>query len=91
MSSGYLAIDLGPSRLAAGVIGADGDVVIRDRVATPARNVWPALTRLVGRVLAANPTDVEPSSCGVTCPGPIDRGSGTHERRAHPPCAETRR
>jgi glucokinase len=76
VGTAYLAIDLGPSRLAAAVIGTDGDVVVRDRVATPARNVWPALTQLVGRVMAANPTDVEPTSCGVTCPGPIDRGTG---------------
>jgi glucokinase len=50
--------------------------VVRDRVTTPARNVWPALTQMVRRVLAANPTDVEPTVVGVTCPGPIDRGTG---------------
>lgn len=74
--SGYLAIDLGPSRLAAGVVSADGAVVLRDRVATPSRSVWPALTQLVRRVLAANPSDVVPVAAGVTCPGPIDRGTG---------------
>ncbi len=73
---GYLAIDLGPSRLAAGVLSGDGDVVLRDRVATPPRNVWPALTQLVRRVIAANPSDVVPVVAGVTCPGPIDRGTG---------------
>lgn len=75
--SGYLAIDLGPTRLSAGVLDANGDVMVRDRVATPARNVWPAVTRLVGRVLAANPSDVEPDSVGLTCPGPIDRMTGS--------------
>jgi glucokinase len=74
--SGYLAIDLSPSRLAAGVIDLDGNVVVRDRVATPARSVWPALTRLVSRVLAANKSDVVATGCGVTCPGPVDRGTG---------------
>ncbi len=74
---GYLAIDLGASRLAAGIVDQDGEVVLRDRVATPARNVWPVLTQLVGRVLAANPGDVEPQIVGVTCPGPIDRGTGS--------------
>jgi glucokinase len=74
---GYLAIDLGASRLAAGIVDQNGEVVLRDRVATPARNVWPALTQLVGRVLAANPGDVEPQICGVTCPGPIDRDAGS--------------
>lgn len=74
---GYLAIDLGPSRLAVGIVDTDGEVVVRDRVATPHRNVWPAMTQLVGRVLAANPSGVTPIACGVTCPGPIDRFTGT--------------
>lgn len=73
---GYLAIDLGPSRLAAGVVDRDGEVVVRDRLATPARNVWPALTQLVRRVMAANPSGVVPRIVGVTCPGPIDRLTG---------------
>ncbi|NNE12773.1 MAG: ROK family protein [Ilumatobacter sp.] len=77
MTDGFLAIDLGPSRLAAGVVDADGAVVVRDRLATPARNVWPALTQLVRRVVAANPSEVEPTWVGVTCPGPIDRGTGS--------------
>ena len=76
MTHAYLAIDLGPSRLAAGVLDGDGEIVVRDRLATPARNVWPALTQLVKRVLAANPGDIAPSAVGVTCPGPIDRGTG---------------
>jgi glucokinase len=73
---GFLAIDLGPRRLAAGIVGAHGNVLVRDRVTTPARNVWPALTQLVGRVLAANQSGVTPAICGITCPGPIDRGTG---------------
>lgn len=76
MTHGYLAIDLGPSRLTAGVLDADGEIVVRDRLTTPARNVWPSLTQLVKRVLAANPSDIVPTAVGVTCPGPIDRGTG---------------
>lgn len=76
LATGFLAIDLSASRLAAAIVDADGEVVLRDRVATPARTVWPALTQLVGRVMAANPGDVLPGACGVTCPGPIDRGTG---------------
>ena len=34
--------------------------VVRDRVATPQRDVWPALHRLVRRVVAARPDDVDP-------------------------------
>ncbi|MEO6570815.1 MAG: ROK family protein [Ilumatobacteraceae bacterium] len=76
MQRGYLAIDVGTSRLAAGVVDADGNVVVRDRITTPQRNVWPALSGLVRRVMAANPTEIQPGAVGVTCPGPIDRGTG---------------
>lgn len=72
----YLAIDLGASRLAAGVVGADGGLLVRDRVATPVRHVWPTLVRLIRRVLAAAPLDEPPTACGVSTPGPIDRRTG---------------
>ena len=49
----FLAIDVGHDRLAAGVVNPEGEVVVRDRVATPQRDVWPALKRLVSRVVAA--------------------------------------
>ena len=75
-AAGYLAIDLGQTRLTAGVVDAHGNIVLRDRIATPSRNVWPALTQLVKRVLAANPSGVAPVAVGVTCPGPIDHGTG---------------
>jgi glucokinase len=73
---GYLAIDLGFSRLAAAIVNRSGDVLVRDRVATPARNVWPVVRQLVGRVMAANQTGVGPTHCGVACPGPLDRAAG---------------
>jgi glucokinase len=73
----YLAIDLGAARLAAGVVDARGTVLVRDRVATPARQVWPTLTRLIRRVLAACPAGDVPTACGVSCTGPIDHVDGT--------------
>ena len=74
----YLAIDVGTDRLAAGVVDEAGEVVVRDRVATPPRDVWPALHRLVRRVVAARPDDADPlEACGVSCEGPIDRDRGT--------------
>jgi glucokinase len=72
----YLAIDLGATRLAAGVVDAAGSVVVRDRVATPTRNVWPTLLGLVRRVLAAAPDDEPPVACGVSCLPPIDHHAG---------------
>jgi glucokinase len=77
-ASTYLAIDVGHDRLAAGVVNDHGEVLVRDRVATPHRDVWPALERLVRRVVAARPDDVGPlRACGVTCEGPLDRETGT--------------
>lgn len=74
----FLAIDVGTDRLAAGVVDETGEVVVRDRVATPQRDVWPALHRLVRRVVAARPDDADPLEvCGVSCEGPIDAVAGT--------------
>ena len=74
----YLAIDIGHDRLAAGVVNDFGEVLVRDRVATPTRDAWPALQRLVRRVVAARPEDSGMlRACGVTCEGPIDKELGT--------------
>jgi glucokinase len=67
----YLAVDVGGARLAAGVVDDGGAVILRDRVATPTRDVWPALARLVTRVVAAAPQPI--TRCGVSTGGPIDR------------------
>lgn len=67
---GYLAIDIGGTKLAAGVVSTDGTVLIRDRVPTPTRAPWPALARLVSRVQAALP-GVRLTACGVGCGGPM--------------------
>ncbi len=72
----YLAIDLSVTRLAAGVVDEAGKLIVRDRVATPSRHVWPTLARLVNRVIAAAPDGARPVRCGVACPGPIDRVVG---------------
>lgn len=74
----FLAIDVAKDRLTAGIVDATGLVAVRDRVATPMRDVWPAVHRLVRRVVAAKPDDVEsPVACGVSCEGPIDLQTGT--------------
>jgi glucokinase len=74
----FLAIDVGTERLAAGMVDESGEVLVRDRVATPPRDVWPALHRLVRRVMAARPADADAiAACGVSCEGPIDRDAGT--------------
>lgn len=65
----YLAIDIGGTKMAAGIVDNAGAFLVRDRVATPTRDVWPALARLVKRVVAASPS--LPVSCGVGCGGPM--------------------
>ncbi len=70
----YLAIDIGATKLTAGIVDDAGHVLVRDRVPTPAREVWAALARLVKRVAAASP--VPPVACGVSCGGPIVVATG---------------
>jgi glucokinase len=71
----YLALDIGSAKLAAGVVDDGGRVLVRDRVPTPPREVWPALERLVRRVIAAAPGEL--TGVGVGCSGPIDTVAGT--------------
>lgn len=70
MSTCYLAIDVGGTKLAVGIVSDTGEVLVRDRVATPTRDVWPALSRVVLRVLAAAPEP--PAAVGVGCGGPMN-------------------
>ncbi len=73
-----LAVAVEPSRLAAGLVDARGDVLLRDRVTTPARDVWRSLERLIRRVIAAAPDGLgAPSGVGVSCVGPVDVHAGT--------------
>ncbi len=71
----YLAVDVGSAKLAAGIVAEDGEVLVRDRISTPARDVWPALARLVTRVQVSAPTT--PVGCGIGCGGPANPLEGT--------------
>ena len=75
MDTLYLAVDIGGTKLAAGVVADDGRVLVRDRVATPQRDVWAALERLIKRVVAAAPAPLH--AVGAGCGGPMDPGVGT--------------
>lgn len=75
MTECYLAVDIGSTKLSAAVVGDRGDVLVRDRIQTPARDVWPSLARLVSRVVAAAPSP--PLGCGAGCSGPVDVPAGT--------------
>ncbi|MGE5209794.1 MAG: ROK family protein [Acidobacteriota bacterium] len=72
-----LAVVVDPGRLAAGIVDHAGEVLVRDRIGTPAREVWRTLEQLVLRVLAARPDEVTaPSAVAVSCAAPIDSTAG---------------
>ena len=75
MTTCYLALDVGGSKLSAAIVGDHGEVLVRDRVPTPQREVASALGRLASRVLAAAPA--VPAAVGVGCAGPMDPTTGT--------------
>ena len=80
-----LAVVVDPGRLAAGIVDQSGEVLVRDRIGTPTREVWRALEQLVLRVLAARPDDVgAPSAVAVSCAGPIDEPAGSVSPEALP-------
>jgi glucokinase len=73
-----LAVAIEPSRLAAGLVDTSGDVILRDRVTTPNRDVWRTLEQLIRRVIAAAPQGLgAPRAVGVSCAGPVDVQAGT--------------
>ncbi len=75
MTPCYLAVDVGGTKLAAGVVDESGQILVRDRLLTPPRDVWPTLSRLILRVVAAAPAELV--ACGVGCGGPIDPSART--------------
>ncbi len=66
---GYLAVDIGGTKLSVGVVSLVGEVLSHDRVLTPQTNVWPALSGLIEQHIAES--DVELVACGVGCGGPM--------------------
>jgi len=73
-----LAVVVDTGRLAAGIVDRDGEVLIRDRVGTPNREIWRSLERLVRRVMAAKPDEIPmPTALGVSTIGPLDLQAGS--------------
>jgi glucokinase len=64
-----LAVDVGGTKLAAGIVDGDGNLLAREQVPTPADDPWPALEALIARV---NRPGVV--ACGVGCGGPMAPG-----------------
>jgi glucokinase len=73
-----VALDIGGTKLNAGLVGADGEVVIRRRRPTPAADggqaVYDAVEALIAEIIAEAPGPV--TAIGVGSPGHIDFASG---------------
>jgi glucokinase len=80
-----LAVDVGGSKIAAGIVTREGDLLDHDRVATPrshdADDLFDAVRDVVGRMLAPRPEHEGPEhdviACGIGCGGPMDLDAGT--------------
>ena len=69
-----LAVDVGGTKFAAGVVDRAGTILWSARAPTPAgaaeEELWASLAELLSRV----PTNFVPQGCGVGCGGPMSRG-----------------
>jgi glucokinase len=78
-----LAVDVGGTKLAAGLVAVDGRIVVVRRAATPQvsdpEDVWEALAALVDAVLDARGDGgvAGPAAVGIGSAGPIDHTLGT--------------
>lgn len=73
-----LAVDIGGTKLAVGVVDEAGGVVAVEQVATSGtddRELFATLTKLVDQVRAS--ADVDVVACGVGCGGPMEVGGET--------------
>jgi len=73
-----LAVDVGGTKLAVGLVNAEGRVLGWDRVPTPPggeEEIFSALTGLIETVLRQTPVQVD--RCGVGSGGPMTRGGET--------------
>jgi glucokinase len=72
-------VDIGGTKMEAGIVSRDGRILDRARVATPGSTdpdkVFGALTSVVTEVL--DRAAVPPTSCGVGCGGPMESGGRT--------------
>jgi glucokinase len=73
-----LAIDIGGTKLAAGLVSSGGELSAARQVPTPhtddADELFGALAAVVGEVRSADGADLV--ACGVGCGGPMDRSRG---------------
>lgn len=66
---GYLAVDIGGTKLSVGVVSGSGEILSHGRALTPQVQVWSTLSELIVSQMAAS--EVELVACGVGCGGPM--------------------
>lgn len=66
---GYLAVDIGGTKLSVGVVSGSGEILSHGRALTPQTQVWSTLSELIVSQMAA--PEVELVACGVGCGGPM--------------------
>ena len=80
MAAAILAVDIGGTKILTAVVGADGAVLARRRVATPDRGVAPVLEAIVhsARTVLEDRglTFRDVAAAGVGAPGPLDPDAG---------------
>jgi glucokinase len=70
----YLAVDIGGTKLAAGLVDLDGQVLLREARATDGADPWPGLAELVRSVLDRGGDEQGIVAAGVGCGGPMTFG-----------------
>ena len=68
--SGFLAVDIGGTKLATAIVSLSGAVIARSQAPTPKTDVWGMLSSLITEQLSSAPIAV--SSVGVGCGGPME-------------------
>ena len=68
---GYLAVDIGGTKLSVGVVSGSGEILSHGRALTPQVQVWSTLSELIASQMAAS--EVELVACGVGCGGPMSQ------------------
>ena len=66
---GYLAVDIGGTKLSVGVVSGSGEILSHGRALTPQTQVWSTLSDLIASQMTAS--EVELVACGVGCGGPM--------------------
>ncbi|MFM8721320.1 MAG: ROK family protein [Acidimicrobiaceae bacterium] len=79
---GYLAVDIGGTKLSVGVVSITGEVLSHGRALTPQVNVWQALQELIKDQVTNSRVDL--IACGVGCGGPM-APQGEHVSTLHIP------